>query len=430
MGGSPFRFPSRPGLSRRLLTGLAVLVALAAIGYGVHAWFYSLAHVSTDDAYVEGTVATLSAKVVGYVVDLLVDENRPVKRGELVLRIDRRDYEAKRDQARAAAAVAAASFQSARSDADLARETTRAQADEARASLESARVAEQSAHAGVDEARATVEAKRAAVAAMRADVAGARSSSTQAVREKDRMRRLVQDGYVSQREFDQADSSAETSGAAFDAVQRRLTQAEREVQQTEAQLAGRVLAVAQARQRIAEARATLARVESQRHQVTLKEAEVGRAQARVTETQADLAYAELQLQHTEVLAPIDGMVAKKSVELGQMVQVGQPLMAIVPLHDVWVVANFKETQLARVKPGMPAVVHIDTFSGQSFHGAVDSISAGTGARFSLLPPENATGNWVKVVQRVPVKIRLDPREFGNPHTLRAGMSAVVTIKVK
>jgi len=417
-------------MRRRVLVGVAAVVALFAIGYGVRAWLYSLAHVSTDDAYVEGTVAILSAKVPGYVVDLLVEDNRPVKAGDLVLRIDPRDYVARRDQTRAAVAVAAASFQAARSDAQLARETTRAQADEARAALELARVAEQSAEAAVEAARATVEAKRAATAAMSAEVTGANSSSQQATREKDRMRRLVQDGYVSQREFDQADSGATTSGATLEAVQRRQTQAEREVQQVQAELAGRVLAVAQARQRIAEAKATLARVESQRHQVTLKEAEVGRAEARLTETQADLAFAELQLQHTQVQAPIDGMVAKRSVERGQMVQMGQPLMAIVPLHEVWVVANFKETQLARIKPGMQAMVHIDTFSDRAFNGVVDSISAGTGARFSLLPPENATGNWVKVVQRVPVKVRLDLKEVGNPHTLRAGMSAFVTIRVK
>jgi len=421
----------RPLFSRRrLVTAVAILGALAAIGYGIHAWLFSLAHVSTDDAYVEGTVAMLSAKVVGHVVELQITDNKQVKAKDLLLRIDPRDYVAKRDQARAAVAVAAASYQSAQSDAQLARETVVAQADESRASLEAARVAEQAAEAAVEEGRATVEAKRAAVAAMRAEVAGARSASQQAQREKDRMRRLVQDGYVSQREFDQADSASQSSDASLEAVQRRLTQAEREVQQAEAQVAGRVLAVAQARQRVAEARATLARVESQRHQVTLKEAEVGRAEARLTETKADLAFAELQLQYTEVRAPIDGVVSKKSVELGQMVQAGQPLLAVVPLHDVWVLANFKETQLARVRSGMPALVQIDTFAGKTFHGTVDSISAGTGARFSLLPPENATGNWVKVVQRVPVKILLDSREFGNPHTLRAGMSAVVTIKVR
>ena len=164
--------------------------------------------------------------------------------------------------------------------------------------------------------------------------------------------------------------------------------------------------------------------------MTVKEAEVERAEAALSQARADLSFAELQLQHTEVRAPSDGVVSKKSVEVGQVVQMGQPLLALVPLHEVWVLANFKETQLGRVRPGMAATVEVDTFPGQVFHGTVDSLSAGTGSRFSLLPPENATGNWVKVVQRVPVKIRLDPRELGNPHTLRAGMSAYVVIRVK
>jgi membrane fusion protein (multidrug efflux system) len=146
--------------------------------------------------------------------------------------------------------------------------------------------------------------------------------------------------------------------------------------------------------------------------------------------QADLAVAELNLEHTVVRAPIDGVVAKRSVEIGQIVQPGQPLLALVPLHDVWVVANFKETQLTRIRPGQPAEVRIDTFPGLVFKGSVHSISAGTGSRFSLLPPENATGNWVKVVQRVPVKILLDGKAVGNPQPLRAGMSAVVTVRLK
>jgi membrane fusion protein (multidrug efflux system) len=179
-----------------------------------------------------------------------------------------------------------------------------------------------------------------------------------------------------------------------------------------------------------EALAALARADSQRHTIPVKEAEVLRAEARLRETRADLALAELQLSYTDVLAPVDGMVAKKSVELGQVVQMGQPLMAIVPLHAVWIVANFKETQLSRVRPGQTAWVDVDTFPGKSLNGVVESISPGTGSRFSLLPPENATGNWVKVVQRVPVKIRLNLKEIGNPQPLRAGMSVAVTIKVK
>jgi membrane fusion protein (multidrug efflux system) len=417
-------------MSRRLLTVLAGVLVVAGAVWGAFAWVHAQGHVSTDDAYVESAIATLAAKVAGHVVQLLVDDNRAVKAGELLLRIDPRDYEAKRDQARAAVAVATASFEAVRSEAQLARETVRAQVDEARAALEGARVAEQSAGAAVDQARAAVESKRAALAAITAEVAGTRSAAVQTAREKDRFRRLVSSGYVSQREYDQTDAAEAAAAAALEAIQRRVTQAEREVQQAEAELAGRGLAVKQARQRIVEVTATLARTESQRHQVAVKEAEIVRAQAQLTEAQADLALAELQLQYADVKSPVDGVVSRKSVELGQMVQVGQPLLAIVPLSDVWVLANFKETQLGRVRPGMPAAVQIDTYPGKTFSGRVDSISAGTGARFSLLPPENATGNWVKVVQRIPVKIRLDAKDLDNPHTLRAGMSAVVTIRVK
>lgn len=417
-------------MRRKFLTALAVLVGLAALAYGAYAWNYSATHVWTDDAYVEGTVSPVSAKVTGHVIELLVDDNRPVRRGDLLVRIDPRDYLAKRDQARAAVAMAEASVRAARSEVPLTHETTRAQIEQAQAALEAALVAVQSSESAVQEARARLEAKRAATAAVRAEVNGTQSAHRKATRELDRMRRLLKDDYISQREFDQAEEAFEITGATMEASQRRLAQAEKEIQQAEAELTARMLAVEHARQRVAEARATLARAESQRHQVAIKEAEVGRAEARLKEAQADLAYAELQLPHTEVRAPVDGVVSKRGVELGQLVQVGQPLMAIVPLHDVWVVANFKETQLDRLKPGMKAQVRVDGFPGKTFAGTVESISAGTGSRFSLLPPENATGNWVKVVQRVPVKILLDSKEGGNPHTLRAGMSAVVTIRVK
>jgi membrane fusion protein (multidrug efflux system) len=417
-------------MGRGRLIGLGAVVLLAGLVYGGYVWWQSLRRVATDDAYVEGNVVVISAKVAGHVAELLTDDNRAVKVGDLLLRIDPRDYEAKREQAKAAVAVAQASHQATRSETQLTRETTAAQVEEARAALESARVAEQGAESAVTEARATVEAKRAATAAMSAEVVGAQSTQRQTAREMERMRQLLKGGFVSQRDFDQAEMAASTAAATLEATQRRLGQTEKEVQQAEASLASRVLGVSQARQRINEARAALGRVESQRRQVTVKEAEIERAEAALSQARADLSFAQLQLEHTEVRAPADGVVSKKSVEVGQVVQMGQPLLAIVPLQDVWVVANFKETQLARVRPGMPAEVEIDTFPDKVFHGTVDSLSAGTGARFSLLPPENATGNWVKVVQRVPVKIRLDARELGNPLILRAGMSAYVVIRVK
>jgi membrane fusion protein (multidrug efflux system) len=209
-----------------------------------------------------------------------------------------------------------------------------------------------------------------------------------------------------------------------------LSSIEKEVQQTEAEMASRVLAIEQSRQRVAEVRGTLARAESQQQTVSVKIAELARAEAQLRAAQADLAVTELNVEHSIVRAPIDGVVSKRSVEVGQIVQPGQPLLALVPLQDVWVIANFKETQLTKIRPGQRAEVRIDSFPDTVFVGAVNSISAGTGSRFSLLPPENATGNWVKVVQRVPVKILLDGKTVGNPHSLRAGMSAVVTVRLK
>jgi len=235
---------------------------------------------------------------------------------------------------------------------------------------------------------------------------------------------------VALRDYEQAEAAEASARAAMESTDRRKVQAERAVQQTEAELSSKVLGIQQAKQRVAELKGSLARAESQRHQVPMKEADIIRAEAALAQARADLAFAELQLQYTEVRAPVEGIVSRRTVELGQVAQMGQPLLAIVPLHEVWVLANFKETQLARIRPGMRAEISVDTFPDRVFRGTVDSLSAGTGARFSLLPPENATGNWVKVVQRLPVKIRLDAGQFGNPHTLRAGMSAVVTVKLR
>jgi membrane fusion protein (multidrug efflux system) len=418
-------------MGRRAVIGLAGLVAIGILGWGGWAWYKSSREVSTDDAYVEGTISPVSAKVSGHVVELLVRDNQAVKAGEVLLRVDPRDYEAKRDQARAAVAVAEANLRAARAEVPLARETTRSQVEETRAALEGSRVGVKSSESAVDEARARLESKRAAALAMRAEVTAAQSAQRKAVRDLDRMKVLMKNDYVSRREHDDALAALETANANLEAIERRLVQTEKEVQQTEAEMASRVLATEQARQRVAEFRGTLARAESQQGTVSVKAAELARAEAMLKSAQADLAVAELNLTHTVVRAPTDGVVSKRSVEVGQVVQVGQPLLALVPLHDVWVVANFKETQLTAIRPGQRAEVRVDTYPGVAFTGTVNSISAGTGSRFSLLPPENATGNWVKVVQRVPVKILLDGKAAaGNPQPLRAGLSAVVTVRLK
>ena len=415
---------------RRLVLSLAGLAACAAIIWGGIVWYRGSTRVTTDDAYVEGVIAPVSAKVTGHIVEMNVRDNQAVKRGELLLRVDPRDFEARVAQAKAAAAVAEANLKAARSEVPLARDITRAQTDEARANLEGSVVSVKSGEANVAESRARLEARRAAVGAATAEVAAAESTVRKTGLEIERMRRLMKNDYVSRREHDDAQAAYETAGAMHEAARRRLAQTEQEVQQAEAELAARLHAVDVAKQKVAEARGTVARAEGQQGQVTVKQAEVTRAEATLKQAHAELAMAELQLAYTEVRAPADGVVSKRTVEIGQVVQPGQPLLAIVPLHEVWVLANFKETQLARVHPGMQADVEIDGFPGKVFHGKVESISAGTGARFSLLPPENATGNWVKVVQRVPVKILLEQKEVGNPQPLRAGMSAVVTIRLR
>ena len=419
-----------PDDRRRIIIIAAAAVGVVGLLFGGWLWWQARTQVSTDDAYVEGAVTVISAKVSGNIAEMLVSDNQAVKAGDLLVRVDPRDYRAKRDQAAAAVAVAEAVLLTLRSELPMTRGVTAAQGEEARGALEGARAGEAGSQSAVEEAQAQLEAKRAAASAAESDVAGARATAVQAVKEKNRQQKLVAQGLVAQRDYDQSEAAEGSARAALEALERRKIQVEREVQQVEAALASRRLGVQQAKQRVAELRGSLARADSQRHQVPMKEADVVRAEAAVTQARADLAFAELQLGYTEVRAPVDGVVSKRTVELGQVAQMGQPLLAIVPLHEVWVIANFKETQLERIRPGMPAEVRVDTFSDRNFRGTVDSLAAGTGARFSLLPPENATGNWVKVVQRLPVKIRLDPGQFGNPHTLRAGMSAIVTVKLR
>jgi membrane fusion protein (multidrug efflux system) len=293
----------------------------------------------------------------------------------------------------------------------------------------SARAAVEVARAQIAEAQARVEGRQAAIAAARADVAVADATLDKAGRDLERAARLVAGGLIAVQEHDAAQTAHRTTAAAREAAHRRLGQAEREAEQAAAEVRRWQLATEQAERRVRETEGLLAEAESQQTQVPVKEPEAGRASAAVRQARADLAAAELQLAKTRVRAPADGVVSKKTVEVGQLVQAGQPLMAVVPLRGIWVVANFKETQVARIRPGQRATIHVDTFPGRVWHGTVESLSAGTGARFSLLPPENATGNWVKVVQRIPVKIVLDGYDV-NPHVLRAGMSATVTLDVR
>jgi membrane fusion protein (multidrug efflux system) len=215
----------------------------------------------------------------------------------------------------------------------------------------------------------------------------------------------------------------------LDVARHKLAQAQDDVRQAAAAVRSQQAALAQAGQRVAQSRAAMANAESQRQQVKLRQAQVDAARGRLELALANLKQAQLNLDYTTIRAPFDGRVSKKAVEVGQVVQTGQALLSIVSLDDVWVIANYKETELTDVRPGQRATVAVDAYPGQVFQGRVDSVQGGSGAVFSLLPPENASGNYVKVVQRIPVKIVLDPRENAR-HLLVPGMSVVPTIAIR
>jgi len=299
---------------------LAVLAAvLATVGRRTIA-FYA-AHVETDDAQIEGHISPVLPRIAGYVAEVAVHDNQQIAAGDVLVRVDPRDFDSRVNMA----------------------------------------------HAALDSAAAAVTVAEARVAA-------AKSKSDKAGRDLARAAALSGQKVVSQQDYDTANWAAEAAAAEYTAAVR----------------------------------------------------EVSAAQAQVAQRQADLDYATLQLSYTTVTAPGAGVVAKKNVEVGQYVQAGQPLMAIVGEHDVWVVANFKETQLRRMHTGQQVEIHVDAYPQLTFHGRIDSIAAATGAKFSLLPPDNATGNFVKVVQRIPVKVVFtDPPDPAHP--LRIGMDVTATV---
>jgi membrane fusion protein (multidrug efflux system) len=371
----------RAGRGRLLLAAAAAVVLLAA---GVAVWRHYAVRESTDDAQIDGHVSPISARVGGTVLEVLVKDNQQVEKGSLLVRIDPRDYR-----------VALA-----RAQADLAENEAQARAAHVTVPLTSTMTTAQ--ETGADSEVAGAEA-RLAVARAQLDEADARARQTAA--DLERLKPLRAKDEISQQHFDAAATTAEAARAGRDAA---------------------AAAVSGAEKAVAAARARLAQAQTGRQQVDIVSARAASALAKVEMARAALEQARLNLGYTDVRAPIAGFVSRRAAEIGQTVQPGQPLLALVDLDEVWVTANFKESQLASIRPGQRVEVSVDAYSGRIYRGRVDSISAATGARFSLLPPENATGNFVKVVQRVPVKIVLDPGQDPQ-HLLRPGLSVEPTV---
>lgn len=391
-------------LAKGVIVAVLVLIAVA--------WYILSGRVTTDDAQVDCHITAMAPQVPGYVVQLLINDNTPVKQGDLLVQIDPREYQAEVAQAQANLDLAEAQANSAMLQIGLTRETTingtngasaQKQSDAADYAMSQAQL-EQSATANLQVAEANVAARRA--------------TNERAQSDLKRYTPLLATDDVSKFQYDAVEAAARVANSELQAAEQQLTAAQQAVEIARAN--------AQSSQaRFARSQSQLLQTKAQERQVPIAEAAYKSALAAVQRAKATLQQAQLNLAYTHITAPITGQVTQKSVDLGQYVSPGQLLFTIVPLDQVYVTANFKETQLADVAPGQKVRIHVDTYS-QDFEGVVDSLAGAAGSRQALLPPQNATGNFIKVVQRIPVKILVKPNK--NPNlVLRPGMNVEATI---
>ena len=397
----------------RIRIGAAVLV-VAVIGIGVWYWL-TAGSVSTDDAQVDAHVTQIAARIGGTVNKVAVDDNQRVDAGAALVELDPRDYQVAVDKAKAELADAEASAIAAQSNVPITSTTAASNVTTARGGITQAQ-------GGVVAAERELDGARARLITAQARVREAEANATKAARDVERLRGLLAKDEVSQQQFDAATGAADAQKAAADSSRSQVVEAEAGIRVAESKLV-------QARAGAEQAHAELQTAQTGPQQVNAMRARAASAEARVQQARATLAQAELNLEYTTVKAPARGIVSKKGVNPGQVVQPGQPLLALVQIDDSWVTANFKETQLKDLRAGQRATFSVDALGGREFKGKVDSIAGATGARFSLLPPENATGNFVKIVQRVPVKIVLEPGQDPD-HLLRPGMSVTPTVYTK
>jgi len=393
-----YKPPSRQNPKRRRnVVILAVIVA--ALVAGVLLWRYLSSYESTDDAQADVHLYPVSARISGYVIKVNVDDNQWVEKGTVLVEVDPKDYEVAAAQARANLASAEATAQSLNITVPITSVNTSSQL--------------KSTASDIDNANAGVIAAERQLTAAHAQLEEAEANDVRAQDDLHRYKLLVDKREVAEQIYDQALAAAKSSTASVAAARANESAAQQFIQQ--------------ARSRLAQADANHQSAETGPQQVSSTRARVRAAIADVEQRRALLEQAELNLQYTKIVAPVTGEV-NKTVVVGLNVQPGQQLLTVVPLDEVWVTANFKETQLRHMRVGQRAEIHVDS-TGRTLRGRVNSIAGATGPLFSLLPPENATGNYVKIVQRVPVKIVLDPGE-NRDRQLRPGMNVVPDVYLR
>lgn len=398
-----------------ILAVLGVGAVLAGV-FGLRYWQFASTHQSTDNATVTGNLYPVSTKIPGTVDAVLVNDNQLVQKGQLLVKLDPSDYQSKVQQAQAALETARRQADTAQVNIKLASQNAQAQQNQAQGTVSSAIAAISTAQAKVNEAQAGIPAAQAQVAQAQANLQKAQADYS-------RYENLYKQGAIPRQQLD-------TARAAYEVARAQTRSAQQGVAQAQAQLAQAREGVVNAQAQLAESKGKLQQATATGVQTDVNRSQYQAAQAAIAQSAANLKDAQLQLSYINVTAPTDGRIGRKIVEVGQRVQPGTPLMSIVG-NDYWVVANFKETQLERIKPGETVEIKLDSFPHHPFIGRVDSISPASGAQFALLPPDNATGNFTKIVQRIPVKIVFDRQSIhGYESRVTPGMSAEVTVDLK
>ena len=387
------------GRSRRrfIIIGVVAVLVVGALLF----WWHSTYYEDTDDASVDGNIVQISSRITGHVARVDVNQNQYVDAGTTLVEIDPSDYETALQQAEANLEAAEASYEAARVNVPVIHINTGT-------NLQNAGVDVASASSAVTQAENQLKAAESRVVA-------AQANDTKAKLDVQRYTPLVEKDIISKQQYDAAVATADADQAA--------------VAEAQADVVAARDAVRIARDRVTEAQQSLNYAKTAPQQVEIQKAKADQAAAQVDQARAQLAQAKLNLEYCQIRAPLSGIITTKSVQPGQNVAVGQAMMTLVSLDDIWITANFKETQLQHMRPGQPVTIHVDAYD-RDYDGKVTQIGGATGSELSLFPPENATGNYVKVVQRIPVRIDLTKPEQNKDHLLRPGMSVEPKVRVK
>jgi membrane fusion protein, multidrug efflux system len=394
--------------------GSSVLVLLLV--FGVRYLIWSAHHETTDDAYLAGHLHPISARISDTVQRVSITDNQHVVEGQTLVILDPNDYKVRLDEAQAALDAAGKQVQTAAAAINTTSQSATAQTTQAQGAIAEA-------NASIQASKAAVIAAEAGVPRAEAQLQQANATSEREEVDRGRYQDLYSKEQVSKQTLDHQRASYEVAVAGKAAAQEQVRQAQ-------AQLIAAQQGVARAEAQLTSSKGGLQSAQATKLETRVRDGQFATAQATMAQAEASLEDARLQLSYTIIKAPVSGRVGRKSVEAGQRVQIGQPLMAVVEDHP-WVVANFKETQLAKLRPGQRVEIEIDAFPKHKFNGRVDSLAPGSGNEFALLPPDNATGNFTKIVQRIPVKIVLDDDSVrGYENLLSPGMSSIVTVTTR